>query len=155
MDKTPSLTRALIGLTLLIAAIVGGYLALRAGSDSERRKEARERGTAIRFVRSGGWGGTATLVIDDEGSGRITEENGAGKTANPVDLKARDETRIVTAFSETSWPEKSKFYSTGGCADCYLYNITYGGVRVSFSLRTPKRFTKVVRVVNSVLKSEL
>jgi hypothetical protein len=156
MDKTPSLTRALIGLTLLIAAIVGGYLALKAASDSERQKEVEEDTSSIRFVRSGGIAGrTAVLVLDESGSGRVTEDAGTGTKTKRVDLTARDRTRLATAFEAAGWPDDEELYPPGGCADCYQYDITYSGVHVRLFDPIPVQYRRVVRVVGSVLDREL
>jgi hypothetical protein len=146
VDKTPSLTKALVGLTLLIAAIVGGYLALKSASDTERANDAGGTSGVIRYTRSGGFTGEATtLVLQSDGTGHVTKEKGPKKS---VALSEKEMRALEEALDDAGLPRIGMANNPGGCADCYQYDITYEGARVVVFPPVPDDFRPALRALN-------
>ena len=151
MDKTPSLTRALVGLTLLIAAIAGGYLALKWGSDKENEDGSGGTGDEIRFVRSGGFTGqTTTVVLQEDGRVRL-ETPEPGREAAGAEVAPRRIDRIFAAIEESDWPDREELYPPTGCADCYQYDITYRGTHVRLFEPVPAQYERVTRMLSRLV----
>jgi hypothetical protein len=148
MDKTPSLSRAVIGLTLLIAATAAGYLALRWGSNNENESGLGQRGDEIRFVRSGGFAGQTTAVLmEKDGTVRLLDTSEPGQKTGPVDVAPRNVDRVFGAIQQSDWPDQEEIYPPGGCADCYRYDITYQGTHVRVFDPVPEQYAGVTRLL--------
>ena len=155
MDQTPSLRRALVGLALVIAAIAGGYLLLKSASD-----RAGDDGTGggggpnevVRFVRSGGFvGETHRLVLHESGRGTLHGQN-IDKPGVSIDIGKRRLDGLVEQLDEV-WPEeRDTINDPNACADCYQYDITYDGVRVTLFGIVPDRFKKPIQELSGIVE---
>jgi hypothetical protein len=147
MDKTPSLTRALVGLTLLIAAIAGGYLALKSASDNEN-EQSRAGGGDVLFVRSGGVAGERVrLSLQEDGTVRWARAGSDGATNAREDV-VRNVDPIFNALDAAGWPDQEEIYPpTPGCADCYQYDITFRGTHVRVFDPAPQQYAQVTRLL--------
>ena len=155
MDQTPSLRRALLGLALVIAAIVGGYLVLNTASDDASKSGASPDGDGsesqetVRFLRSGGWTGAhTTLVVAGDGTGtlrgsEIEKENIA------IDIGEARGSELFRQLDD-AWPQKTISFPSN-CMDCYQYDVAYKGVLLTFHDGAPGLFKKPIQQLSRIM----
>jgi hypothetical protein len=100
------------------------------GGKSDSSSESTPSGPVLlSFSRSGGVAGTFdTLIVRDGGASEISEEIGGAVTARfqlPPEQLARLRREFAAAHFETVGSALSS-----GCADCFLYVITYRGYTI-------------------------
>ena len=151
MDQTPSLRRALIGLAALIAIIAGGYLWLQSASDDAGPGKAPGSQIAVVFIRSGGFTGKSnTLILRDDATGSLSGD-AFKKPQVPVRI-GEGRLRDLLAELDSIWPDTSgPVNSPEGCADCYQYDVTFKGVRVTIHGVVPDRFTKPIETLENIM----
>jgi hypothetical protein len=159
MDKTPSLTRALVGLTLLIAVIAGGYLALKWGSDNENENAAQrdEPSVLVKYEEIGGWTGEETrmtLLTDGTGSVSWEKPHIKGKHAEAEVTLADRELHSLTAALDATPLGKRRIRPNAVCYDCNEYTIEYRGASVKIWLPN-KRFRPAIRILDEISEDAL
>jgi hypothetical protein len=159
MDKTPSLTRALVGLTLLIAVIAGGYLALKWGSDNENERDRiEEPQVLVRFEGIQSWEGrVAKLTLLTDGTGTVSFRNESRpNSTRSADLALTDkEVRsVVETLEATPLAKKGIIWSDSGCFDCNEYRIEYNG-STAIGTALTKKLQPAVRLFDKISKDAL
>lgn len=156
MDQTPSLRRALIGLALVIAAIVGGYLVLKTASDDAVNDAPDTADTSsppatVRFVRSGGFTGSVnTLELMRDGTGTLRGDD-VEKKRIIVNIGRPRGVEIFRQLDEV-WPPTNRFIDeSAGCADCPQYEITFNGIRVAIYGIVQSKFDPVINQLSRIM----
>jgi hypothetical protein len=128
--EIPSLRRSLIGLTLLVLTIAGGFFALNRASRSSLPEGSE--GVLLRYTRSGGLAGeTATLEVRDDGRATATFDRGTEVKERSFEVSEAERTDLEEIFQEAPWPEVSQsFPFPEGSADIFQYDVNYRGVAV-------------------------
>lgn len=149
-DQTPSVRRALVGLGLLIVAIVGGYLWLRSLSENAAPESDNGDGVVVRFVRSGGFAGTVDrLVLRSDGSGVVAGDFQG--SPERVELRRSSLARLLRQL-DAVWPASGgEIGASNGCADCYLYEVTYAGTSVTIHGLVPDRFEDPISTLSGLV----
>ncbi|HYN36129.1 MAG TPA: hypothetical protein VEV82_04050 [Actinomycetota bacterium] len=154
MDQTPSLRRALIGLALVITAIVGGYLLLKSASDDAVNDAPDTADTSsapatVRFVRSGGWTGSVnTLELMRDGTGTL-RGNDVEKKRIIINIGRARGVELFRQLDD-AWPKKVKTFDQN-CADCYLYDVAYKGVLLTFYGEARGRFSEPISQLSRIM----
>jgi hypothetical protein len=110
-------------IVLLVAA------ALAAGCDDDEPAEPEPNGPLVVYERAGGIAFTAQrLVVAHDGSASVSVE-GPGEIAADFELSAGELDELRAALEDATLDGEQ---AQPTCADCYLYEIEYGGETASF-----------------------
>lgn len=131
---------------LAIAALFAvGAVLLLSGRDTPPAPAAATRSatTLVTFHRSGGFAGVDDLVKVRRDR-RVTIRR-RGAAARHARLSRRAMERLRRALTQARFDEPPADAPPSGCADCFVYTITYGGHRVQLSEdRIPSRMRPAV-----------
>lgn len=129
--EVPSLGRSIIGLTVVVGLIAGGYVALRRAGESAA--PTAEPGAVLRYTRSGGlMGETVRLVVRADGRSTATLDRGTQNNRRTFTVSDEALTDLDEVFAEVGWPKVSQTLGNpNAVADGYRYDVTYRGVTVT------------------------
>lgn len=159
MERTPSLRRAIIGLTLLIAATVASYLALQSASDGRSSSAGEEVSSVlVRYSELGGWTGELVkLTVREDGTGSASLEsvvNTKKGSSAPIDLSPTELRSIVTSMEDTPLKKTGRDLVKATCMDCNEYTIHYKGSSLK-AWRINSIFRAAIKELRGVAKDAL
>jgi len=137
-----------------LATILLGTLLAAGGEGAASERAATGSGFELRYQRSGGFVGTfEDLRIRPRRRGILTAEGGPRGETVRFTLSRRRIDNLRAAFREAGWSRLTDPGREPGCADCFLYVISYNGRKVEFDSATfPERLAPVVRRLDSIVE---
>jgi len=107
--------------------------------------------TLLTYERSGGFTGlTQSLLVLSDGTATFT--NAGGKTKR-FEVSTERVSELADTLEDIDWSRAGDEPSNVGCADCYLYDISYGQQHASTTAvgRSGRELENLLALVNAII----
>jgi hypothetical protein len=138
--------------TTVIALLLA--VGLAAGcADDEPADSPEPNGPLVVYERAGGIAFTAQrLVVEQDGSAKVSVE-GPGEIGADFELSAGELDELRAALEDATLEGEQ---AEPTCADCYLYEIEYGGETASFDqTMVPADTEPVIALLSDIVEREV
>jgi hypothetical protein len=135
---------------LILAACATVAVIAGCGGD-ESTTTTPEAGTLVTYERTGGFASMPqSLVIEADGS--ATVEAGVDPAREAFELTDEELGRLQAELDAADFVGFDLSTEPTGCADCYAYELTYGGTTISYdeSESVPEPMTILVTHLNEI-----
>jgi hypothetical protein len=135
-------------------AILAAFAALAGcGDDDDQSPQPASIGPLVVYERAGGIGFTAQrLVVEQDGSATVRVE-GPGEIGADFELSASELDELRAALEDATLEGEQ---AEPTCADCYLYEIEYGGEAASFDqTMVPADTEPLIALLGDIVEREV